>query len=339
MVGGLSPASLYAKLESHTNLIIAIDNESLGPNYHKLAQQVNIIQPLDQFNLIDHSATQNNSVQLIANNHLGPIIQTDQFKPNLPILFNGVGHLSNRSPMVYPVGHCSSSCYSPEGSATGSAITLVSAVQLKNNNRLIWSGSLDLFTDQFTHQTNNELFTTQISSWAFQQSGVLRLDSVRHSRRVDHQSLSLYKVNDQIVSHFVPLSLQLIRQADRYYMQDYSVRLSTLLNGSFVPMLVSDAQVELTMLDPHLRLSLSPNQSDNSLDASFTAPDRHGVFTLNFDYRRPGYSFVQDQTLISLAPPRHNQFDRFIKGAAPFYAGAATVSLATISFIALWASL
>ena len=94
------------------------------------------------------------------------------------------------------------------------------------------------------------------------------------------------------------------------------------------------------MLDPHLRQAISPAEHDSTaISATFAAPDRHGVFTLSFDYRRTGYSFVSHQTLVSVTPPRHDQFDRFITGAGPFYLGALSVTIATTSFIAIWSSL
>lgn len=122
--------------------------------------------------------------------------------------------------------------------------------------------------------------------------------------------------------------------------QRYSVQLSTVENGVTVGVPIDDGQLEVTMLDPHLRIPLvaDPTQP-GKLEATFNLPDRHGVFTFRFDYRRPGYSFVGSEVLVSVAPPRHDQFDRFIKGATPFYAGAASVSLATLSLIAVWVSL
>lgn len=96
------------------------------------------------------------------------------------------------------------------------------------------------------------------------------------------------------------------------------------------------------MLDPHLRLPLSvlPSASSPSatrLGARFQAPDRHGVFTLRVDYRRPGWTYLDEKLVVSVTPPRHDEYDRFITGAWPYYGGAASVSAATLVFIVLWA--
>lgn len=90
------------------------------------------------------------------------------------------------------------------------------------------------------------------------------------------------------------------------------------------------------MLDPHLRLPLAASPS-GVLSARFRAPDRHGVFTLRVDYRRPGWTFLDEKLVVSVTPPRHDEYDRFITGAWPYYAGAFSVSAATLVFAVLWA--
>lgn len=95
------------------------------------------------------------------------------------------------------------------------------------------------------------------------------------------------------------------------------------------------------MLDPHLRLPLSaagasPSTTATRFSARFKAPDRHGVFTLKVDYRRSGWSFIDEKTVISITPPRHDEYERFITGAIPYYGGALSVSVATLAFIVVW---
>jgi len=152
----------------------------------------------------------------------------------------------------------------------------------------------------------------QLTRWATHQSGVLSIDSVTHSREGESESVEIYKVNDRV---------------------RYSVQFKP---GQSVP---DDAQLEFVMLDPYWRIPLVPEPNQpNALSATFNAPDQHGVFTLSLDYRRAGYSFLSHKITVSVAPPRHDQFDRFITGAAPFYLGAGSVVLATISFITIWSS-
>lgn len=100
-------------------------------------------------------------------------------------------------------------------------------------------------------------------------------------------------------------------------------------------------QLEFAMLDPHLRLPLAVVAADASgarLSARFVAPDRHGVFTLRIDHRRPGWATLTDKIVVSVTPPRHDEYPRFIGGAWPYYSGALSVSCATLLFMALWVS-
>lgn len=76
-----------------------------------------------------------------------------------PILFNGVTHrLTGRNPLVIPVLTGSSTSYSlqlgrkgalvnPNSPFIGSNNVLVSAFQARNNARVVFSGSSDLFSD------------------------------------------------------------------------------------------------------------------------------------------------------------------------------------------------
>jgi oligosaccharyltransferase complex subunit beta len=65
----------------------------------------------------------------------------------------------------------------------GKEIGLVTAVQARNNARMVFSGSLDVFSDKyFTDAFSNEAFADAVSKWAFQESGVLRMENISHQR-------------------------------------------------------------------------------------------------------------------------------------------------------------
>ena len=149
MTGSLSPSSVIDKLTNGLNLIVALDPNSIGPNYSKLGQHLNIIQPSSAELVTDHfNSLGSYSVSIIPtiNPAIRSILNTSRLNQTKPITFTGIGHSLNRSPLVIPVCYSSPSAYSPPFEhQTGSAINLVSAVQLKNNQRIIWSGSLDWF--------------------------------------------------------------------------------------------------------------------------------------------------------------------------------------------------
>jgi oligosaccharyltransferase complex subunit beta len=95
------------------------------------------------------------------------------------------------------------------------------------------------------------------------------------------------------------------------------------------------------MLDPHLRVPLPlVSSTDNTSTYSTTVklPDRHGVFTLLVDNRDvpSGYTPIEERTTISITPPRHDEYPRFISGAWPFYVGAGGTAAIWLVFVVLW---
>lgn len=94
------------------------------------------------------------------------------------------------------------------------------------------------------------------------------------------------------------------------------------------------------MLDPHLRLVLSPaptsSANSTTFSATFRTPDKHGVFTLGVDHRRAGWSFIAEKMVIAVTPPRHDEYDRFLMGALPYYGSAFSVLSVVLVFIVVW---
>jgi len=114
-----------------------------------------------------------------------------------PILFSGVGHAysganADSSPLLYKVLTGSPSTYShvpnqrvktyPQ--SAGRDTLLVTAMQTRNNGRVVFSGSLDLFSNNYfssnvivngkSVKSGNEEFAVELSKWNFQGRGLLR---------------------------------------------------------------------------------------------------------------------------------------------------------------------
>lgn len=124
-------------------------------------------------------------------------------------------------------------------------------------------------------------------------------------------------------------------------MQDYSIDVALYEDEQWQPYIANDVQLEVVMLDPYLRLPLStiahtPNSTRFS--SRYVAPDAHGVFTLRVDYRRAGWSFLNEKVVVSVTPLRHDEYPRFITGAIPYYTSAVGVSLSFVVFVAAWLS-
>ena len=59
--------------------------------------------------------------------------------------------------------------------------------------------------------------------------------------------------------------------------------------------------------------------------AAFTTPDVYGVYQFKVTYNRIGYSYLRLADTVTVRPYRHTEYERFIPGAFPYYAGALSV--------------
>merc|ERR1712127_558520 len=121
------------------------------------------------------------------------------------ILFSGIGmQLSSKNSLVYPVMHGSKTAYSwvPNGvvdsmpMVLGQEMTLISAMEGRNNARVLISGSFSLFSDEFAG--NNEAYALQLGLWAFQRAGVLKIEDIQHylTNSNPRESLEMYTILD-----------------------------------------------------------------------------------------------------------------------------------------------
>jgi len=63
----------------------------------------------------------------------------------------------------------------------------------------------------------------------------------------------------------------------------------------------NDIQLEFIKLDPHYRIFLKQqNPSSPTYSAELKAPDALGVFKFKVTYWRYGYSFLEEETIVSV---------------------------------------
>jgi oligosaccharyltransferase complex subunit beta len=53
--------------------------------------------------------------------------------------------------------------------------------------------------------------------------------------------------------------------------------------------------------------------------AAFKVPDVYGIFKFVVNHYRIGYSYIDISEQVSVRPFKHNQFERFIVAAYPYY--------------------
>jgi oligosaccharyltransferase complex subunit beta len=208
---------------------------------------------------------------------------------------------------------------------------------LDKQARVVWVGGASLFSDEFAKKevvekvqqergmkvvanpSGNKQAAIDIAGWAFQERGVLRIDSVSHHKLNKTGAVEMYTTNDEIV---------------------YTIHIS-----SFNPSTrkweastgLKDLQVEFTMLDPYVRTALLPVRGKpGTYSTTFRAPDQHGVFKFVINYKRKGFTHLHHTTTVPVVPPRHDGYPRFLSAAWPYYAGAISTSIGFLVFSALY---
>lgn len=190
----------------------------------------------------------------------------------------------------------------------GFDVSLVAALHARNGARVTAVGSLELFSDSFTERSPAggaaaRASLVRLTAWTFGRYGVLRARDVQHKPIGELVGgHGQYRIGQQI---------------------EYRVTLEQ-WNGDqkqWQPYVADDVQLEFTMLDPHVRQFLKPNAA-GTYSLEFKLPDVYGVFTFRITYQRPGYTPLLVETRTPVRPLRHDEYERFIVAAYPYYASA-----------------
>lgn len=81
------------------------------------------------------------------------------------------------------------------------------------------------------------------------------------------------------------------------------------------------------MLDPYVRQPLVPG-ADGTFKLRFTVPDVYGVFKYAIDYAHAGYSYITLQQVVPVRPFKHDEYERFLLPAYPYYASVISTMVA-----------
>ena len=67
-------------------------------------------------------------------------------------------------------------------------------------------------------------------------------------------------------------------------------------------------------------------------EGKFKVPDVYGVFQFKVDYVRQGLTRLYSTTQFSVRPLRHDQYERFIVSAYPYYASSFSMMVGVFLF-------
>ncbi|GFP84430.1 dolichyl-diphosphooligosaccharide--protein glycosyltransferase 48 kDa subunit [Phtheirospermum japonicum] len=323
--GSLDVQGILDFVDSGHDLILAADSNA-SDLIRNIAAECGIDFDEDPSAMvIDHtgyavSETEGDHTLIASDNFIQSDVILGSRKIEAPVLFKGIGHSVNpENSLVLKVLSASSSAYSANPtsellnppSLTGTAISLVSVLQARNNARVMVSGSLGMFSNQLFRaggvqksgssnkygKSGNEQFVTELSKWIFHERGHLKAVNLKHNKAGETDEPPIYRINDDL---------------------DFSVEIFEWSGNSWVPYVSNDVQVQFYMMSPYVLKTLSTNQK-GLYHTSFKVPDVYGVFQFKVEYQRLGYPSLSLSKQIPVRPFRHNEYERFITTAFPYY--------------------
>ncbi|XVF01436.1 hypothetical protein REPUB_Repub04eG0089000 [Reevesia pubescens] len=325
--GSVDVAAIINFVDSGHDLIIAADSNA-SDLIRDVATECGVDFDEDPSAMVlDHtsyavSETEGDHTLIASDDFINSDVIFGSKKIEAPVLFMGIGHsLNPANSLVLKVLSASPSAYSanPKSklstppSLTGSAISLVSIVQARNNVRILITGSLSMFSNRFfrsgvqkagsstkQEKSGNEQFLTELSKWVFHERGHLKAVNVKHHKIGETDEPALYRINDEL---------------------EYSVEIYEWSGTSWEPYVADDVQVQFYMMSPYVLKNLS-NDRKGLYSTSFKVPDVYGVFQFKVEYQKLGYTSLSLSKQIPVRPYRHNEYERFIPAAYPYYGAA-----------------
>uniref|UniRef100_A0A915E990 Dolichyl-diphosphooligosaccharide--protein glycosyltransferase 48 kDa subunit n=1 Tax=Ditylenchus dipsaci TaxID=166011 RepID=A0A915E990_9BILA len=104
----------------------------------------------------------------------------------------------------------------------------------------------------------------------------------------------------------------------------YEIDIEELSNGIWQPFDGEDVKLEFVRVSPLVEKILK-NQE-------FQVPDMLGVYKFRVDYDRAGYTPIFEVQRVSVRPLRHDQHERFLPIAYPYYISAFSMMLGLYLF-------
>ena len=255
-------------------------------------------------------------------------------KLSAPCLYRGLGMVADQdNPLVLDImtGSTTSYSYFPDDKieeyphAVGKSTLLIAGLQARNNARVVFSGSIDFFSNEFFavsvqkavqgakefDRSGNRQLAKALSEWVFHEKGVLRVGEVHHHLVGQSEPPAAYTVEDQV---------------------RYEIEIQELVDGKWVPFKGDDVQLEFFRIDPFVRTTLKRTPNGKLYYIEFKLPDVYGVFQFKVDYNRIGYTHLFSTTQVSVRPFEHTQYERFIPSAFPYYASAFSMMIGLFVF-------
>lgn len=181
---------------------------------------------------------------------------------------------------------------------------LIGAMQARNNARYVLIGSQDFF--KFP---NNNHLIRNLLEWVFKEKSLLRFSDVKHKKLNVKPNPSTdvsrvtnfegYTINDEV---------------------EYSLKVEIYEDKKWIPYKGDDIQLELVRIDPFIRKTMTVENGRHVV--RFKIPDVYGVYKFQVDYKKEGLTYLFSSDQVSVRPYRHNEYERYIYSAYPYYLSA-----------------
>jgi oligosaccharyltransferase complex subunit beta len=336
--GNVSSKSVIDFIDAGGNVLIAASSQLTDP-LKEVAGECGVefsdegSYVIDRFNSDVNDDGQNTLIVSDTGNLLNNKVIAGNAKTGAPFLYRGVGMtVDPENPLLIEIltGSVTAYTYKPDEAITdyphsiGKNTLLISALQARNNARVVFVGSLDFFSNEFFEssvqksigkdtkkfdKSGNEELSTSLAQWAFKEKGVLRVTSVKHHRLGETNPPAAYTIKENLV---------------------YAINIEEMVSGKWQPFQGVDVQFEFVRLDPFVRSTLA--KKNGNYEIQFQIPDVYGVFKCVVDYNRVGYTHLFSSTQVSVRPLQHTEYDRFIPTAYPYYASAFSMIITVFFF-------
>lgn len=312
-LGGAVDVPLITQfVDSGRNLILFVDG-NVSDEMRELAQECGIDIDLPEGFVLDHFKNEaGDPTSVIAGDFLkySSIIGANDISGELYYQGKALS-VSPESETAFLAAWGSPTSYSASLSRpisapflAGTSTGLIALTQTRCNSRVAVFGSTNVCSDVLYMKKGaaNGALCNALSRWTFQERGVLQAAGFVHHKVSESQSRTTYRIKD-----VVTVSLD-ISECEKVQGQSLCH-----------PYSADDVQIELVMLSPYIRKTLK-HSSNGTFSTNMMLPDVYGVFKWIVDYRRPGYTTLSLSEQIPITPFRHNEYERFVPQAFPYYA-------------------
>lgn len=90
------------------------------------------------------------------------------------------------------------------------------------------------------------------------------------------------------------------------------------------------------MLDPWVISRLTHQKGTSTYSTEFITSPKEGIYQFKFLYEKPGFNFIAEKNRVTLRTKKHDEFERFLLAALPYYVGTFATIIGSLVFVLLF---